>query len=61
MVLTEVTRYVGVDKIIIEDINSMTEHDVQSETQQDSRLDAFAAITLIFLAVAVAVFWVSGQ
>tara|TARA_R100001377_G_scaffold72142_1_gene47860 strand:- start:366 stop:551 length:186 start_codon:yes stop_codon:yes gene_type:complete len=61
MVLTEVTRYVGVDKIIIEDINSMTEHDVQNETQQDSRLDAFAAITLIFLAVAVAVFWVSGQ
>ena len=61
MVLTEVTRYVGVDKIIIEDINSMTEHDVQSETQQDSGLDAFAAITLIFLAVAVAVFWVSGQ
>lgn len=61
MVLTEVTRYVGVDKIIIEDINSMTDHDVQNETQQDSRLDAFAAITLIFLAVAVAVFWVSGQ
>jgi hypothetical protein len=61
MVLTEVTRYVGVDKIIIEDINSMAEHDVQNETQQDSRLDAFAAITLIFLAVAVAVFWVSGQ
>jgi len=39
----------------------MAEHDVQNETQQDSRLDAFAAITLIFLAVAVAVFWVSGQ
>lgn len=39
----------------------MTDHDVQNETQQDSRLDAFAAITLIFLAVAVAVFWVSGQ
>jgi|TARA_R110000751_G_scaffold80037_4_gene161341 hypothetical protein len=61
MVLTEVTRYVGVVKIIIEDIHRMNDHDLQNTSQQDSRLDAFAAVTLIFLAVATAVFWVSGH
>ncbi|KKN99489.1 hypothetical protein LCGC14_0135800 [marine sediment metagenome] len=39
----------------------MNDHDLQNTSQQDSRLDAFAAVTLIFLAVATAVFWVSGH
>jgi len=39
----------------------MNDHDLQNNSQQDSRLDAFAAVVLILLAVSTAVFWVSGQ
>jgi len=39
----------------------MNDHDLQNDPQQDSRLDAFAAVVLILLAVSTAVFWVSGQ
>lgn len=39
----------------------MNDHDLQNNPQQDSWLDAFAAVVLILLAVSTAVFWVSGQ
>lgn len=39
----------------------MNDNDLQSSPQTDSHLDAFAAVFLIILAVATAVFWVSGQ
>lgn len=39
----------------------MNDHDLQDDPHQDSGLDAFAAVMLILLTVATAVFWVSGQ
>tara|TARA_R110000764_G_scaffold85085_1_gene165744 strand:+ start:38 stop:166 length:129 start_codon:yes stop_codon:yes gene_type:complete len=42
-------------------MHPMNDHDLQNNAQEQSRLDAFAAVMLIMLAVATAVFWVSGQ
>ncbi|MDE1461067.1 hypothetical protein [Spartinivicinus poritis] len=33
----------------------------ESQTDNDSRVDAIAAVSLILIAVVTAVFWVSGQ
>ncbi len=39
----------------------MSEHDLQETTTTDSRIDAWAAVALILIAVLTAVFWVSQR
>ncbi|WP_163834438.1 hypothetical protein [Spartinivicinus ruber] len=42
-------------------ITNANSSEVNTQQHSDSRVDAIAAVSLILIAVATAVFWVSGQ
>ena len=41
--------------------NEHSEHEKENMRQEDSKLDAIAAVVIILSLVAIAVFWVSNQ